>query len=174
MLDARFLVFSVRFRIFIMTAGCISVFNGNFFFNYRMAEAESILTTPGKAKVESPIDTIVSIFGDSAPFACKLFASVCSQTERTTTAKDAYLRSLKLNPFLWDSYSKICNLGENVDPTTVFQVSCISVSRLRRGSEMCGANLVNEFVSDVCNTVILYPIRLDIWRVFPCAMAHKP
>ncbi|CAG7816240.1 unnamed protein product [Allacma fusca] len=121
----------------------------------KMAEAENILTSPGKVKVEGPVEAIVGIFGDSAPFACKLFANVCSQTDRTPMAKDAYLRSLKLNPFLWDSYSKICNLGENVDPGAVFQVGHLESFSMCHGTQtvvsLVGSQNQEPVVMGVCN-----------------------
>lgn len=90
----------------------------------RMAEAEYLLTgSPDKKwKPDTMVDFVVTSFGDSAPFACQLLGKVNIQATRTKEAHEAYLRSLKLNPFLWDSFDSICQTGENINPETVFQV----------------------------------------------------
>jgi len=98
------------------------LFNHLHFLNDRLAEAEEDLLSMKKPKSDA-LDAIVAAFGDSAPFACKLYGTICSETDRSQPAKDAYIKSLKLNPFLWESFSNVCNMGENVDPNSLFQVS---------------------------------------------------
>jgi len=91
-----------------------------------MSEAECLLKGNSEKKLKGDvIDSVVTTFGDSAPFACQLLGKINAQATRTKEAHEAFLRSLKLNPFLWDSFDNICQSGENINPDTVFQVKCI-------------------------------------------------
>lgn len=54
-----------------------------------------------------------------------LLAKISVKTERQTRAIEAFRKALKLNPFLWSSFVKLCNLGEKPNPYSIFQVTGI-------------------------------------------------
>lgn len=92
------------------------------FFHYRDHVPEKVLTLDHPLMVKS-LDGIVKEFGEIACFALQLLGRVCAKTERTELAAKAHSRALKLNPFLWQSYSELCSQGENVDPEHIFRYS---------------------------------------------------
>lgn len=66
---------------------------------------------------------IISEFGDESCFVFKLLAIIASKTHRIEHTAEMYKKSLKLNPFLWDSFEQLCNLGYKPDPAETFTVS---------------------------------------------------
>ncbi|CAG4947129.1 unnamed protein product [Parnassius apollo] len=68
----------------------------------------------------SNLDVVASQFGEQAPYALQLLAKIYNTTERRNKAADAYRKALSLNPFMWKSFSQLCNMGEKVDPHQVF------------------------------------------------------
>lgn len=71
----------------------------------------------------SNLDIVASEFGDQAPFALQLLAKVYNITERRSKASEAHRKALSLNPFMWKSFTQLCNMGEKVDPHQVFQLN---------------------------------------------------
>ncbi|VVD03225.1 unnamed protein product [Leptidea sinapis] len=69
------------------------------------------------------LDIVASEFGEQAPYALQLLAKVFSVTERRSKAAEAYRKALSLNPFMWKSFTQLCNMGEKVDPNQVFQIN---------------------------------------------------
>lgn len=53
---------------------------------------------------------------------------------RTAKGNDAHKLALKLNPFLWHSFEELCNVGESVDPTKVFQLDKLDNFSMCHGS----------------------------------------
>ncbi|CAH1788750.1 unnamed protein product [Owenia fusiformis] len=88
----------------------------------KLTEAESVLAGNILLKNKAYED-IVNEHGEAASYTLALLAHIYSKTERLSKAVDYYKKSLKLNPFLWSSYEALCQLGEKVDPTKIFQVS---------------------------------------------------
>lgn len=53
---------------------------------------------------------------------------------RTARGNDAHKLALKLNPFLWHSFEELCNVGEVVDPTKIFQLDKLDNFAMCHGS----------------------------------------
>lgn len=66
------------------------------------------------------MEIIASEFGEQAPYALQLLAKIYSITERRNKAADAHRKALSLNPFMWKSFTHLCNIGEKVDPHQIF------------------------------------------------------
>lgn len=66
---------------------------------------------------------MVMDFGDQACFALQLFAKICIKTERKVKAVEAFKKALKLNPFLWNCFAELCNMGEKPDANNTFQIT---------------------------------------------------
>lgn len=82
---------------------------------YYLAQEDHIQTTT--------LDEVTKEFGDIACFALQLLAKICQKTERATFATDASRRSIKLNPFLFQTFVDLCDRGERPDPKQVFQIN---------------------------------------------------
>lgn len=79
---------------------------------------------------------MISEFGDQAAFALLLLAKIASKTERRQKAIEAFKQALKLNPFLWSCYESLCNMGEKLNPNTVFQLSELESLNYCHGSNL--------------------------------------
>lgn len=88
-------------------------------------------------------DDIISEFGDEACFVFKILAIIASKTHRIELTAEMYKKSLKLNPFLWNSFEQLCNLGCEPDPNDVF-----TVSKLDNFSCCHGVNPVVNYVNN--------------------------
>lgn len=71
------------------------------------------------------LDAFAKEFGDQAAFALALLAKISLKTDRRSRAIEALQKSLKLNPFLWSSFTILCDLGEKPNPNNIFQCSSI-------------------------------------------------
>lgn len=87
----------------------------------KLPEAEEVLAGNILSKSKS-FDELEQEFGSMACHVFSLLGAMYSKTERTQKALDCYRKCLKLNPLLWSAYEKLCQLGEKVDPSQVFQV----------------------------------------------------
>ena len=85
---------------------------------------------------------MINEFGDLASFALQSLADIYAQTESGIKACEAYKRSLKLNPFLWNSFECACNLGEKLDPVKCFQVSGLDNFSMCNGSNQSVMNFL--------------------------------
>lgn len=81
-------------------------------------------------------DDIVTEYGDQASFALMLIAKIASKTERKPRAVEAFKRALKLNPFLWSCFENLCNMGEKVNPSSVFQLTGLENLLMCHGSNI--------------------------------------
>ena len=111
----------------------------------RYSEAESVLTgeTAFKTK-ESSYDELITEFGDKSCFVFKLLATIAMKTNRNEQAAEFYQRSLKLNPFLWNSFEQLCDMGQKVEPNEIF-----TVAKLDNFSSCHGVNPVVNFVNNM-------------------------
>ncbi|CAG2238610.1 APC3 [Mytilus edulis] len=83
---------------------------------YRLPEAESVLAgniVNAKPKTHEEIE---SEFGGIACHVFSTLGAMYSKTERISKAIECYRRSLKLNPLLWSSFERLCQLGDKADP----------------------------------------------------------
>ncbi|XP_064598643.1 cell division cycle protein 27 homolog [Liolophura sinensis] len=87
----------------------------------KLSEAENVLAGSVLTKCKTH-DEIISEFGNSACYIFSLLGHIYSKTERTAKACECYRKSLKLNPLLWASFERLCQMGEKVDSTQVFQL----------------------------------------------------
>uniref|UniRef100_A0A240PJY8 Cell division cycle protein 27 homolog n=1 Tax=Anopheles atroparvus TaxID=41427 RepID=A0A240PJY8_ANOAO len=87
----------------------------------KYSEAENALVNDDHLR-QRHLDEIVKEFGDIACFALELVSKICQKTERSKLANEASRKALKLNPFLWESFSDLCKRGEKPDPDSVFQL----------------------------------------------------
>ncbi|KAG1671421.1 Cell division cycle protein 27 [Nymphon striatum] len=128
----------------------------------KLAEAEMILLESHSLSSKG-IDKVAQEFSDSGSFALQLVGQICKKSERRSKAADAYLKSLKLNPFLFSSYQSLCDLGNEPDPSKIFQVSNLEnfnmcqgsnslISLVNNQSQYSNANSINNLViNENCN-----------------------
>ncbi|XP_076039509.1 cell division cycle protein 27 [Oratosquilla oratoria] len=90
----------------------------------KLEEAECVLTGGSVLRPKS-VDDLAIEYGDIACFALQLLGRICARTERLQRAAEAFKRSLKLNPFLWNSFVALCDQGEKLDPNKVFRVDSL-------------------------------------------------
>ncbi|CAG2194962.1 APC3 [Mytilus edulis] len=82
----------------------------------KLPEAESVLAgniVNAKPKTHEEIE---SEFGGIACHVFSTLGAMYSKTERISKAIECYRRSLKLNPLLWSSFERLCQLGDKADP----------------------------------------------------------
>lgn len=87
----------------------------------RYAEAEAAIIG-GYYKQLKNLEEIITQFGEQACFSLQIIAKIYYKMMRTARGNEAHKLALKLNPFLWHSFEELCNVGEKVDPTKVFQL----------------------------------------------------
>jgi hypothetical protein len=56
-----------------------------------------------------------------------LLSKICQQTERTQLANEASHKVISLNPFLFQSFTDLCNRGEKPDPAQIFQLTSTDI-----------------------------------------------
>lgn len=61
-------------------------------------------------------------FGESSCFALALLGRMYQRTERPEMAERCFSMSLKLNPFLWTSFERMCEAGKKPNPDEHFYV----------------------------------------------------
>lgn len=78
------------------------------------------------------IETIISDYGDSAPFALQLISHIWWHSERSHLAAEACRKALYLNPFLWQSFQDLCDRGVKPDPepTKIFKVNYLKSNKI--------------------------------------------
>lgn len=87
----------------------------------KYAEAEAAIIG-GYYKQLKNLEEIITQFGEQACFSLQIIAKIYYKMMRTARGNEAHKLALKLNPFLWHSFEELCNVGEKVDPTKVFQL----------------------------------------------------
>ncbi|XP_013106789.2 cell division cycle protein 27 homolog [Stomoxys calcitrans] len=100
----------------------------------KYSEAECALTSNGFGDMKNCFDDIVKDFGEIACFVLQLIAQICVKTERNKIATIALRKALKLNPFMWQAFADLCQLGENPDATSVFQISNTDIFNTCQGN----------------------------------------
>lgn len=88
----------------------------------KYSEAECSLTSNGFGDMKNCFDDIVKDFGEIACFVLQLIAQICIKTERNKIATMALRKALKLNPFMWQAFADLCQLGEYPDANSIFQI----------------------------------------------------
>jgi len=68
------------------------------------------------------LEEIERSFGDLACFALQLLGNIYQETQRIAQAKEAFAYCLRLNPFLFAAYQRLCDLGEKPEPSNYFQL----------------------------------------------------
>lgn len=113
----------------------------------RLEEAETVLTG-GNVMHPKTIDELVTEYGEMAGFALQLLGLICARTERLQRAGEAFKRSLKLNPFLWNSFVALCDQGDKSDPSKIFKLDSLESFSSCHGSTVLtlvnNANPVNS------------------------------
>lgn len=99
----------------------------------KYSEAECALSSVYLGELKN-FDEIAKDFGEIACFVLQLIAQICVKTERDSIAADAYRKALKLNPFLWTAFAELCNLGADVDPKEIFQVTSTDIFNTSQGN----------------------------------------
>ena len=104
----------------------------------RFAECEKALLFTSSLQTGF-IDTVTNEYPDCASSVLHLLGRVCLKTERLAKAAEYFSKSLKLNPFQWSSYEKLCDLGQKHDPGKIFALT----PELTRQIQTNVANAVN-------------------------------
>ena len=64
------------------------------------------------------------------PFALELLGDAFVALKMWMKARDPYFKALKINPFLFNVFVKLCNAGAKPDPQKIFSVSFNSLLSL--------------------------------------------
>ncbi|CAL7943700.1 unnamed protein product [Xylocopa violacea] len=99
----------------------------------KYAEAEAAIIG-GYYKQLKNLEEIATQFGEHACFSLQIIAKIYYKMMRTAKGNDAHKLALKLNPFLWHSFEELCNVGEVVDPTKIFQLDKLDNFAMCHGS----------------------------------------
>ena len=78
---------------------------------FRYGQAELTLTGSILTK-QKTFEEIKTEYGSLASHVFSLLGAIYSNSERVKKAVECYHMSLKLNPLLWSSYERLCQLGE--------------------------------------------------------------
>lgn len=147
----------------------------------KFSEAELALDADtglsARTSAKAGLDEMAGTFGDSASFSLALVGQLCSRTERSTRAIEAFRKSLKLNPFLWSSYESLVNLGDMPNPAEIFNVSSLDNFNLCQGSNplVSFVNKTNvEFVADDIKTVANQGMAQSKLSVLPLPCDTSP
>lgn len=98
----------------------------NLYLFFSIPEAEMILKGDIFFRNKEIIEEeVIAEFGETSCFVLQLLGICAAKTQRLDLAIKCFEKSLKLNPFLWDSYEQICNLGGYLQPSDVFSLTKI-------------------------------------------------
>ncbi|XP_015119214.1 cell division cycle protein 27 homolog [Diachasma alloeum] len=122
----------------------------------KYAEAEAAILG-GYYKQIKNLEDIVTQFGDQACFSLQIIAKIYYKMMRTAKAIEAHKLALKLNPFLWHSFEELCNVGEKVDPSKIFQLDKLDNFAMCHGTNQL--NYISEPDFIVPNTNNNSPIQ---------------
>ena len=89
----------------------------------KLPEAETILAGNIVNAKNKTHDEIETEFGSLACHVFCILGAMYSKTERMAKAVECYRKSLHLNPLLWSSFERLCQLGDKIDPNSVFHSS---------------------------------------------------
>lgn len=96
----------------------------------KYSEAEETLLSPFSEKAKNSTSSsavseeeLSRFYGESSSFVWQMLAMISAKTERQKRASEYYVRSLKLNPFLWTSFESLVHMGFDVDSDKVFNLS---------------------------------------------------
>lgn len=118
----------------------------------RLEEAETVLTG-GSVLHPKTMEELSIEYGDLACFALQLLGLICARTERLARAAEAFKRSLKLNPFLWQSFVALCDQGDKCDPSKVFRLDGLdSLSGCHGNTVLTLVNNTHQVTPDVVLT----------------------
>ncbi|XP_055373262.1 cell division cycle protein 27 homolog [Condylostylus longicornis] len=118
----------------------------------KLVEAEAAISSINFNEIKN-FEEIGKEFGEIACFVLQLIANICLQTERKRIAIEANKMALKLNPFLWHSFADLCNMGEKVDPNSIFQFSSADIFNTCQGNT--NTNPMILFGNNGANSVIM-------------------
>lgn len=65
---------------------------------------------------------MVKEYGEESAFVLQIIGRIYYKSERTTKGADALRKSLKVCPYLWQSFKELCDHGEKPDPSKIFQI----------------------------------------------------
>lgn len=88
---------------------------------YRIPEAELVLTG-GDATRFQTVEDVENEYGEESSFVLQIIGRIYYKSERNVRGADALRKSLKICPYLWQSYKELCDHGEKPDPNKVFQI----------------------------------------------------
>lgn len=107
----------------------------------KYSEAECALTNSNFGELKN-FDEITKDFGEIACFVLQLIAQICAKTERKKISADALRKALKLNPFMWQAFADLCNLGENADANSIFQINSTDVFNSCQGNNNASSMII--------------------------------
>ncbi|KAK4310422.1 hypothetical protein Pmani_018019 [Petrolisthes manimaculis] len=118
----------------------------------KLEEAETVLTG-GSVLHPKTMEELSTEYGDLACFALQLLGLICARTERMARAGEAFKRSLKLNPFLWQSFVALCDQGDKCDPSKVFRLDSLeSLSGCHGNTVLTLVNNTHPITPDTVHT----------------------
>lgn len=87
----------------------------------------------------------------------RLLAKLYSAQGDTIKAMDHYIDALKINPFMWDAFTAICDTGAIVRPSNVFKMTPEMVSSLSDSSVLNGNGTSSQLFAEPKNPFITTP-----------------
>lgn len=78
--------------------------------------------TGGDATRFQTVEDVVKEYGEESAFVLQIIGRIYYKSERTAKGADALRKSLKVCPYLWQSFKELCDHGEKPDPSKIFQI----------------------------------------------------
>ncbi|CAH8525622.1 unnamed protein product [Schistosoma margrebowiei] len=84
-----------------------------------LTEAEDAILFSGLSS--SSLDEITSTYEEQSCYVLLLLGDICKHQGRLSDAIIYYKKCLEMNPLMWSAFKNLCNIGEYVEPSSVFQ-----------------------------------------------------
>lgn len=80
------------------------------------------MLTGGDVTRFQTVEDVENEYGEESAFVLQVIGRIYYKSERNPRGADALRKSLKICPYLWQSYKELCDHGEKPDPNKIFQV----------------------------------------------------
>ncbi|XP_065212104.1 cell division cycle protein 27 homolog isoform X2 [Planococcus citri] len=114
----------------------------------KIPEAELVLTGGDVTRFQT-VEDVENEYGEESAFVLQIIGRIYYKSERNVRGADALRKSLKICPYLWQSYKELCDHGEKPDPNKVFQVVQHETPVNCQNSFNVGSNNFNGHVENI-------------------------
>lgn len=80
------------------------------------------MLTGGDVTRFQTVDDVMKEYGEESAFVLQIIGRIYYKSERNPRGADVLRKSLKICPYLWQSFKELCDHGEKPDPSKIFQI----------------------------------------------------